>query len=169
MSYTMKILAATDTNEEEITITVSTKYTNIYAQACESGANRDKAFRNALEGLRFAGIAQEAVFEGAAVADLVEGYVQLDDDDNKEAKAIFKAAIARQCRTLYGFGCKVKDGQLIGTKVGAGKKAKGKSALVVMMESFEVTCTEVQRAEMETIVAAAVKLYADTAGSTIKA
>ena len=169
MSYTMKILAATDTEAEAYEVTFKTNYKNTMAQAASISANMAEEQRDCLKDRKPAGFAQDAIFSGAKALHVIDAWEELADDGNEKAMAKLQASLARECRKMYGFGCKIEGGQLIGTKLGSGKKAKKKTVLVTMIEDFETTCTEVQRAEMETIIAAAVKLYADTAGSTIKA
>ena len=167
-NYSMKILAATDTEAEAYEVTFKTNYRNTMAQAASISANMASEQRNCLDACSITGTAQDAVLSGPSADYIVEAWNELDDDDNTEAKTRLKASLARECRKMYGFGCKIKDSQLIGTKVGAGKKAKGESVLVTMIKSFELVANEVQNVEMQTILASAMKMYKDAEGKALK-
>lgn len=144
------------------------EYENKLAQAAKATTNMAASFREFLETSKVDGVAEEAVFSGASAEYIVDGWRELESNDDKEALASFKAAMARECRKLTGHGCKIVDGRLIGTKVGAGKQAKAKSDLVTSVEEFELWANETQSVEMLELIEKAKELYRAACGESLK-
>lgn len=135
------------------TVSFKSEYSNPLAQAASVASGLAASFRTELELATPNGEAQDCVFHGAAL--IVDGWLELECADDKESLASYKASLSRECRKMYGFGCKVVNSQLIGTKVGAGKGAKEKdSDLVKAVKAWELTATPQQIAEALAVFAA---------------
>ena len=161
----IKTIAATDTTPESSSVTFTTPYSNPYAIAAAGSSNLAKSFRDALASAKTNGqVNEDCIFIG--VDEIVEGYEELQDAGDTDAMKSFKASLATQCRKLNGFGCKVHQGKLLGTTVGAGKGAQ-KSALVTAIETFEGAATPEQVAEMLELITKAAARYAENDGKAL--
>ena len=167
--YTVKTIEATDTTAESYEVTFTSEYANPIAQVFGLEGNKAETIRNILESATLTGEAEHAAFTGGMVDLLIEAEQELQDNEDKKALASLKATLAKASREMYGFGAKIHQGKLVGTKVGAGKGAKTqKSELVTAVELFETTATPEQESEMLELVKGAIALYAKKNGATLK-
>jgi len=167
--YTVKAIAATDTTAEKYQVTFDSEYVNPFAQAASTSKGLAAAFRGALEDSFTNGlIAEECIFSNVDL--IVEGWEEIERNDDKETLASYKASLATQSRKMFGFGCKVQNSNLVGTKVGAGKGAANTDSIAVKtLKAFESGASEAQKKEMLKLIDGAIALYKKAeAGATIK-
>ena len=177
-----EITMGTD-NVEVTTLTLETTYKGDLAQlaACSGklGATLAEIFGKPANkkglgkisaSIEVVGEEEYALFSGPNADRIVSSFNELEKAGDTLALNSLKSNMARTCKASFGFGCKVKGDQLIGTKLGAGKGAiNPDSELVQLVKAFEAACTPEQLAEMITLNQRAIDLYAERAGATIKA